>query len=58
MLRARIQILTNAKRLDAVSEALQFRGPLFDNIMQLLELSSKITMVSLMGNGIFRPLVL
>ena len=33
--------IDHAKGLNAVSEALQFRGPLYDGIMQLLELSLK-----------------
>ena len=48
----------HAKGLHAVSEALQFRGTLYEGIMQLLELSLKIAIFSLPGNGIFTPLPL
>ena len=47
--------IDHTKGLMAVSEALGFRGPLYDGIMQLLELSLKIIILYLIMNGTSRP---
>ena len=41
-----------------MSEIIQVLAPLYDGIMQLLELSLKHYDFSLMDNGIFRPMTL
>ena len=47
--------IDHAKGFHPVSKALQFRGPLYDGIMNY---HYKITIFSLIGNGIFMPLIL
>jgi len=50
--------IDHPKGLHVASEAVQFLGHLYDGIMEVSELSLKITNLSLMENGTFRPLAL